>query len=98
VSWNEAQATRDNRLTSTPWNVSYVGLNDIDAKSTLESTTLFQTGQTGTWKAWNSTNFTKKWVDGTLATMLLAFLLSSAIFALRLIYKFFIMWKIKQSI
>jgi len=63
VNWNEAQATRDNRLTSTPWNVQYVGLNDIDAKSGYESTMLFQTGQTGTWKIWDLTALTQKWVN-----------------------------------
>jgi RHS repeat-associated protein len=65
VNWAEAQATRDNRLTGTPWNVAYVGLNDIDAKSGYESTLLFQSGQTGTWKAWNLTALTQKWVNGT---------------------------------
>ncbi len=65
VSWNEAQATSVNRLSSTPWNVAYVGLNDIDAKSSYESTVFFQSGQTGTWKAWNLTNLTQKWVNGT---------------------------------
>jgi RHS repeat-associated protein len=65
VNWAEAQATRDNRLTGTPWNVQYVGLNDVDAKSAYESTVLFQSGQTGTWKAWNLTNLTQKWVNGT---------------------------------
>jgi len=42
VNWDEAQATKDNRLTGTQWNVPYVGLNDIDAKSAFESTLLFQ--------------------------------------------------------
>jgi RHS repeat-associated protein len=65
VNWNETQATRDNRLTGTPWNVAYVGLNDIDAKSTYESTILFQSGQTNTWKSWDITALTQKWVNGT---------------------------------
>jgi len=65
VNWNETQATRDNRLTGTPWNAQYVGLNDIDAKSTFESTVLFQSGQTGTWKIWNLAALTQKWVNGT---------------------------------
>jgi hypothetical protein len=42
VNWNEAEATDDYRLTSTLWNVNYVGLNDVDAKSAYESTVLFQ--------------------------------------------------------
>ena len=65
ANWNEAQANRDNRLTSTPWNVQYVGLNDIDAKSGYESTMLFQTGQTATWKNWDLTALTQKWVNLT---------------------------------
>jgi RHS repeat-associated protein len=65
VNWDEAQATSVNRLTGTPWNVAYVGLNDIDAKSTYESTILFQSGQTNTWKSWDVTALTQKWVNGT---------------------------------
>jgi RHS repeat-associated protein len=65
VNWDEAQATSVNRLTGTPWNVAYVGLNDIDAKSTYESTILFQSGQTNTWKSWDITALTQKWVNGT---------------------------------
>ncbi|MCI0553493.1 MAG: DNRLRE domain-containing protein, partial [Anaerolineae bacterium] len=65
MSWNEAQATSVNRPSSTPWNVAYVGLNDIDAKSSYESTVLFQSGQTGTWKIWNLAALTQKWVNGT---------------------------------
>ncbi len=65
VNWNQAQATRDNRLTGTPWNVQYVGLNDIDAKSTYESTVLFQSGQYPTWKVWDLTALTQKWVNGS---------------------------------
>ncbi|MCI0698446.1 DNRLRE domain-containing protein [candidate division KSB1 bacterium] len=65
VSWNEAQATSVNRLSSTPWNVAYVGLNDIDAKSAYESTVLFQQNQYPSWKAWNLTNLAQKWVNGT---------------------------------
>ena len=64
VNWNETQATRVNRLTSTPWNVQYVGLNDIDAKSTFESTLLFQQDYPK-WKSWDLTSLTKKWLDGT---------------------------------
>jgi hypothetical protein len=40
-------------------------LNDIDAKSAYESTVLFQQNQYPIWKAWNLTNLTQKWVNGT---------------------------------
>jgi hypothetical protein len=68
VNWNEAQATSVNRLTSTPWNVAYVGLNDIDAKSGYESTLLFYLvdgQQVYGWKNWDLTGLTQKWVNGT---------------------------------
>jgi len=65
VNWNEAQATKDNRLTGTLWNVAYVGLNDIDAKSGYESTVLFQQSQFPTWKTWDLTSLTQKWVNLT---------------------------------
>ncbi|MCO6432680.1 DNRLRE domain-containing protein [Nitrosomonas nitrosa] len=65
VNWNEAQATRDNRLTATPWNAQYVGLNDVDAKSTFESTMLFQESQFPSWKTWNLTALTQKWANLT---------------------------------
>ncbi len=35
--------------------------------SLMESTVFFQLGQTGTWKAWNLTALTQKWVNGTAA-------------------------------
>ncbi|MCO6432678.1 RHS repeat-associated core domain-containing protein, partial [Nitrosomonas nitrosa] len=44
---------------------SHVGLNDIDAKPTMESMKLFQTGQTGTWKTWDLTALTQKWANLT---------------------------------
>ena len=64
VSWNEAEATDDYRLTSTLWNVNYVGLNDIDAKSAYESTVLFQQDYPK-WKQWDITALTQKWVNLT---------------------------------
>jgi len=64
VNWNEAEATDDYRLTSTLWNVNYVGLNDIDAKSGYESTTLFQQDYPK-WKQWDITALTQKWVNLT---------------------------------
>ncbi len=33
----------------------------------MESTTLFQQNQTGTWKSWNLTALTQKWINGTAA-------------------------------
>ena len=68
VNWAEAQATSVNRLTGTAWNVAYVGLNDIDAKSSYESTLLFYLvggQQVYGWKSWDLTSLTQKWVSGT---------------------------------
>jgi hypothetical protein len=56
---------RSIRVSVTPWNVQYVGLNDIDAKSAYESTVLFQSGQYPTWKSWDLTALTQKWVNGS---------------------------------
>jgi len=64
VNWNETQATSVNRLTGTPWNVSYVGLNDIDAKSSMESTLLCQQNYPR-WQSWDLTGLTQKWVNLT---------------------------------
>ena len=64
VNWAEAQAISINRLTGTPWNVSYVGLNDIDAKSAYESTLLCQQNYPR-WQSWDLTGLTQKWVNLT---------------------------------
>jgi hypothetical protein len=67
VNWNEAQATKDYRLTSTDWNVDWVGLNDIDANDTFESTLLFYLDGGGQqiygWKTWDLSALTQKWVN-----------------------------------
>ena len=68
VNWAEAQATSINRLTGTAWNVAHVGLNDIDAKSSYESTLFFYLvggQQVYGWKSWDLSSLTQKWVSGT---------------------------------
>ena len=65
VDWDEAQATKVKRLTSTNWNADWGAIDGTDADSTMESTVLFQEGETGTWKSWNLTNVTQDWVDGS---------------------------------
>ena len=66
VDWDEAQATKVKRLTSTNWNADWGDIaGGTDADSTMESTVLFQEGETGNWKSWNLTNVTQEWVDGS---------------------------------
>ena len=64
MDWDEAQATRDDRLTSTAWGAQYGAIDGSDATASLESTVLFQEGETGNWKSWNLTNVTQEWVTG----------------------------------
>lgn len=70
VGWQESQATRDVRLisgnSSIYWNESYVGLNNIDAKSTAEATVLWTTSA-GVWRSYTITSLTQKWVDNSSA-------------------------------
>jgi len=69
VSWAEAQANRDNRRTGIPWKVQYGKIGGgsdsttTDANGTMESTILFQSGQTNTWKTWDLSALTQKWVS-----------------------------------
>jgi len=68
VSWSETQANRDNRRTGVPWKVQYGKIGGgsdsttTDANGTRESTMLFQTGQTNTWKTWDLSRLTQQWV------------------------------------
>ena len=72
ASWSETQANRDNRRTSVAWKVQYGKIGGgtdsttTDANGTMESTMLFQTGQTNTWKTWDLSAFTQKWVSNTV--------------------------------
>ncbi len=71
VSWNEAQATKDNRLTGTAWNATYGKIGGTvppadDANGQFESTTLFWQNETlPVWKSWELTALTQKWLNGT---------------------------------
>ncbi|MGH7495438.1 MAG: DNRLRE domain-containing protein, partial [bacterium] len=63
VNWDELQATRDNRLTATPWAAQYGALDGTDANASYESTLLFsQTEQLLQWKTWDLSALTQKWV------------------------------------
>jgi len=72
ASWSESQANRDNRRTSVAWKVQYGKIGGgtdsttTDANGTMESTMLFQTGQTNTWKTWDLSALTQKWVSNTV--------------------------------
>lgn len=49
--WNEAQATRDVRLTGVNWDAPYGAINGTDALATMESTVQVKQSETGTWKS-----------------------------------------------
>jgi hypothetical protein len=72
-NWDELQADSLKRLTGVNWLAPRgkigPGSNPAseDANGQFESTMLFQTGQTGTWKVWNLTALTQKWINGTVA-------------------------------
>lgn len=65
VNWDELQATRDNRLTGTPWAAQYGAINGTDAASTYESVVLFKINLYPSWKTWDLTTLTEKWINGT---------------------------------
>jgi hypothetical protein len=67
IDFAENEATRDDRTIDLPWYAPYAAINGQDAKATMESTLLFQAGQTGTWKNWDLSALAQKWVNGTVA-------------------------------
>ncbi|MGH7495427.1 MAG: DNRLRE domain-containing protein [bacterium] len=63
VNWDELQATRDNRLTATPWAAQYGALDGTDANAAYESTLLFsQNEPVLQWKTWDLSALMQKWV------------------------------------
>jgi RHS repeat-associated protein len=72
VSWNEAQATKDNRLTGTAWNATYGKIGGAvpppdDANGQYESRMWFIASDTLSlpmWKQWDLSALTQKWVNG----------------------------------
>jgi RHS repeat-associated protein len=75
VSWNEAQATKDNRLTGTAWNATYGKIGGAvpppdDANGQYESKMWFIASDTLSlpmWKQWDLSALTQKWVNGAAA-------------------------------
>jgi RHS repeat-associated protein len=75
VNWNEAQATKDNRLTGTAWNATYGKIGGTvppadDANGQFESTTLFwqsELSQLPKWKSCDLTALTQDWLNGTVS-------------------------------
>jgi RHS repeat-associated protein len=71
VSWDEAQATKDNRLSGTAWNATYGKIGGAvppadDANGQFESTTLFwqsELSELPKWKSWDLTALTQKWLN-----------------------------------
>jgi len=66
-NWNEAQATKDKRVTSpdTSWLATYGALDGTDAVSSYESRVLFwQNEALPKWKLWDLTALTQKWLTG----------------------------------
>jgi hypothetical protein len=62
VPWDEAQATRDVRLTGVNWAAPYGAIDGTDASATMESTVQIKQNETGTWKSWTLTNATQFWL------------------------------------
>jgi RHS repeat-associated protein len=75
VSWNEAQATKDNRLTGTAWNATYGKIGGAvpppdDANGQYESRMWFIASDTLSlpmWKQWDLSALTQKWLNGTVS-------------------------------
>jgi len=64
VDWDEAQATRDIRLTGVNWAASYGAIGGGDANANYESTILFKSNDPlSVWKSWDLSALTKKWID-----------------------------------
>lgn len=62
-NWYEQYATWYRRESSTYWNIAGVGLNNIDATSTCESSQIFY--NTYGWRTFDVKALTQKWLDGT---------------------------------
>jgi len=62
-NWYEQYATWYHRESSTYWNVAGVGLDNVDAKSTCESSQIFY--NTYGWRTFDVKALTQKWLDGT---------------------------------
>ncbi|MFQ5638394.1 MAG: hypothetical protein ACE5IR_10420, partial [bacterium] len=63
---NEAQATKDVRLTGTAWSSLYGGIDGTDAQSNPESSVLFTFATVvGWWQSWDLTGLTRLWHDGS---------------------------------
>jgi hypothetical protein len=62
--WLESQATWYNRLSGTSWGTNGVGLDNVDAKSTAEDSQNWY-NEYPTWKTYDITSLTQRWVDGT---------------------------------
>jgi len=62
VDWVESQANSQNRKHKTPWSVTCVGLNDVDAASQPLDSKLWVFGNLG-WKGFNVTSAAQDWVD-----------------------------------
>jgi len=58
----ESQATRDLRLTNTTWNVSYVGLNNIDARNISDNMTFVASTPYGRWVSFDITAAVNAWL------------------------------------
>lgn len=68
-SWHELQADSSERLDDIPWLAPRAKIGPgnnpitVDANGQFESTLLFQQGDYPTWKSWDLTNLTQKWVN-----------------------------------
>ena len=63
-SWRENEATRSKRLTNTQWNVPYMNLNDIDARSDIDDTKTISRNTLRGFISWNITKTAANWLAG----------------------------------
>ena len=62
--WSETQATRDNRLTNTPWSQDYLAIDGTDASPyVLDSVGIF-TGRPSGYVEFDVTTAVENWLDG----------------------------------
>ena len=63
-SWSETQATRDVRLTSTPWDSQYLNLNNVDARSNADDTQTITNNTLSSYISWDITTTATNWLNG----------------------------------
>ena len=65
IDFAENETNRDGRTVDLEWYLPYAAIDGRDAKAQYESTVLFQTGEIASWKNWDLTALTQKWVSNS---------------------------------